>query len=61
MPDEIGAEELMYQLPVLEKIDEGGRDIEAGNVIAPEELVRRSDVWLRGSGPPQQSAAPNSA
>jgi predicted transcriptional regulator len=47
MPEDIDPEELMYQLYVLEKIDEGERDIEAGNVISHEELVRRSDEWLK--------------
>jgi predicted transcriptional regulator len=47
MPEKLDPEELMARIYVLEKLEEGEADIKAGNVITHEELIRRSDEWLK--------------
>lgn len=39
-------EELQYRLYVLQKIENGLRDIEAGRVVSHEEAKRRLSKWL---------------
>jgi len=49
LPDDCTLEEVQYHLYVLDKIDQGLADIEAGRTIAHEEVARRlREKWLLG-------------
>jgi predicted transcriptional regulator len=49
LPDDCTLEDVQYHLYVLEKIDQGLADIEAGRTISHEEVARRlRDKWLLG-------------
>lgn len=45
LPDNVGFEEIVYRLYVLNKIHQGMEDIEAGRTITHEELVREIEQW----------------
>lgn len=59
LPDEATLEDIMYALYVRQKIEEGLRDAEAGNLIDHETVMREIDEWLRSSGA-DRAAAPDS-
>ena len=48
LPDESSLEDIQYRLYVLQKIERGRRDIEAGRVIEHAEVERRMARWLEG-------------
>jgi hypothetical protein len=47
MPEEIDAEELMYRLYLRQKLEASEAAVEAGNVLSHEEVVQRSEDWLK--------------
>ena len=49
LPDDCTIEDVQYHLYVLDKIDQGLADVEAGRTISHEEVARRlRDKWLLG-------------
>lgn len=49
LPDDCTLEDVQYHLYVLEKIELGLADVEAGRTISHEEVARRlRDKWLLG-------------
>jgi predicted transcriptional regulator len=49
LPDDCTIEDVQYHLYVLDKIDRGLADVEAGRTISHEEVARRlRDKWLLG-------------
>ena len=47
MPEEFDAEELMYRIYVLERIEEGERAWRAGQVLSHEDMKREIQSWRR--------------
>lgn len=47
MPDDIDPDDLMYRLYLRHKIEAAEAAAEAGDVIAHDEVLRRSDAWLQ--------------
>lgn len=50
LPDDATLEDIMYALYVRQKIEAGLRDIEAGNTVSHEDVVREINEWLRSAG-----------
>ena len=46
LPDDVSLEDIQYQIYVLQKIDYGLADIEAGHTVSEEEFDRRMEKWL---------------
>lgn len=46
LPDDASIEEILYHLYVLQKIQAGEEDIEAGRVVPHEEVMRDLAQWL---------------
>ncbi len=46
LPEEASLEDIQYHLYVLQRIERGRRDVEAGRVISQEEVERRMARWL---------------
>jgi len=46
LPDETTLEDIQYHLYVLQRIERGRQDIEAGRVIPQDEVERRMARWL---------------
>ena len=51
MPDEIDADQLMYRLYVMQKIEAGEAALQAGDVIPHEEVENEIEGWLESPGP----------
>ena len=47
MPEEIDAEELIYRVYLRQKLEASETAVEAGKVLSHEEVVRRSEEWLK--------------
>ncbi len=47
MPEEIDAEELIYRLYLKQKLETAERAVLAGDLVVHEEVVKRSDKWLK--------------
>jgi hypothetical protein len=47
MPDDIDVDDLIYRLYLKQKLDAAEVAAEAGHIISHEEVVRRSDEWLK--------------
>ena len=45
LPDDVGMDEIMYRLYVLDKVHKGREDVEAGRTIAHDELLRELERW----------------
>jgi len=45
LPDDVGIDEIMYRLHVLDKVRKGREDVVNGNVISVEELQREIKKW----------------
>lgn len=45
LPDDVPLDEIVYSLHVLSRIQRGSRDIEAGNTVSSEELIRDIESW----------------
>jgi predicted transcriptional regulator len=50
LPDDSSLEDIQYHIYVREKIAHGLQDIEAGRLLAQEEVERRMSKWLGGRG-----------
>ena len=46
LPEETSLEDIQYHLYVLQRIERGRRDIQAGRVIESDEVERRMARWL---------------
>jgi predicted transcriptional regulator len=46
LPEETSLEDIQYHLYVLQRVERGRQDIEAGRVIPQEEVERRMARWL---------------
>jgi predicted transcriptional regulator len=51
LPDDASLNDVMYAIYVRQKIERGLRDLEAGNTVSHEEVMREIDEWLRSAGP----------
>ncbi len=47
MPEEIDADELIYRLYLRQKLEASESAVDSGNVLSHEEVVRRSEEWLK--------------
>ncbi|MEP0367235.1 MAG: hypothetical protein ABJN36_05145 [Cyclobacteriaceae bacterium] len=47
MPQDFELDELIERLVVLEKIEKGKKDIQAGNTFSQEEAKSKLDKWLK--------------
>ena len=47
MPEDIDAEELIYRVYLRQKLEASEAAVEVGNVLSHEEVVRRSEEWLK--------------
>lgn len=45
LPDETSLEDIQYHLYVLQRIERGRLDVEAGRVLESSEVERRMDRW----------------
>ncbi len=46
LPEEASLEDIQYHLYVLQRIERGRQDVEAGRVISQDEAERRMSRWL---------------
>ena len=47
MPDDCTVEDILYELYLKQKVDNGLRDIREGRVMEHEEVQQRISKWLR--------------
>lgn len=47
MPEEIDADELLYRVYLRQKLEASEAAVAAGQVLSHEEVVRRSEEWLK--------------
>jgi len=47
MPEDVDADELMYRLYLRQKLEASEGALEAGKVFSHEEVVQRSEEWLK--------------
>lgn len=47
MPDELDADDLIYRLYLKQKLEIGEAAAASGEIIPHDEVVRRSDEWLK--------------
>ncbi|WKN45122.1 hypothetical protein [Tunicatimonas pelagia] len=47
MPDEFSVDELMERLLILQKIEEGQQQIQAGQFYTEEEAKKKLEKWLK--------------
>jgi predicted transcriptional regulator len=47
LPDNVSVEDIQYHLYVLQKIENGLKEVEEGGTITQEEAERRLAKWLR--------------
>jgi hypothetical protein len=47
MPDELDADDLIYRLYLKQKLEIGEAAAANGDIIEHDEVVRRSDEWLK--------------
>ena len=45
LPDDVDMDEIMSRLYVLDKVRKGREDVEAGRIIAHEDLLRELEQW----------------
>lgn len=45
LPDDVPFDEIVYRLYVLNKVQQGLRDVEAGRTLSTEELAREIEAW----------------
>jgi hypothetical protein len=50
LPDDITLKDILYHLYVREKVDEGLKALEDGNVVSQEEGERRVAEWVKSFG-----------
>lgn len=49
LPDDASTEDIMYTMYVRANIERGLRDLEAGNTVSHEDVMREIDEWLRSA------------
>ncbi len=47
LPDNFTIEEVIEELIVIDKIEQGLKDVEEGNVYSTEEVRKKLDKWLK--------------
>lgn len=47
LPDQFTIEEIIEELIVVDKIDQGLKDIEEGNVYSTEDVKQKLNKWLK--------------
>ena len=50
LPDDASLDDIMYAMYVRTKIEHGLRDIDAGDSMSLEDVMREMDEWLRSAG-----------
>jgi hypothetical protein len=45
LPDDVPLDEIVYRLYVLNKVQQGQKDVDAGRTISSEELAREIEAW----------------
>jgi hypothetical protein len=45
LPDDVPLDEIVYRLYVLDKVQRGLKDVDAGNTSSTEELAREIETW----------------
>jgi len=50
LPDQVALDEVLERIILLDKIEHGHRQSEAGQVIPDEELDEKLPEWLKSSG-----------
>jgi len=45
LPDDVPFDEIVYRLYVLNKVQQGLQDIDAGRTVSSEELAREIEAW----------------
>jgi predicted transcriptional regulator len=51
MPDDIAWDSIVYRLFVRAKVEQGMADVEAGRVIAHDQMKKEIDAWRASRGP----------
>lgn len=46
MPDDCSLEEIQYHLYVMQKVERGLKDLDAGRIYSQEDVERRMAKWL---------------
>lgn len=46
LPEDATLEQIQYHLYVVQKVEAGLRDVEAGRILSQEEVERRIEKWL---------------
>lgn len=47
LPDEIDPDDLIYRIYLKKKLDKAERELERGEVLSHEEVLRSIEEWLR--------------
>ncbi len=50
LPDDATLDDIMYAVYVRKQIERGLRDVEAGNTVSNEDVMREIDEWLKSAG-----------
>jgi hypothetical protein len=45
LPDDVGLEEILYRLHLLNKVKQGLKDIDDGQVLSNDDLAREIEQW----------------
>ena len=45
LPDDVPLDEIVYRLYVLNKVQQGVKDIDAGHTVSTDELAREIETW----------------
>jgi predicted transcriptional regulator len=45
LPDDVPLDEIVYRLYVLNKVQQGVKDIDAGRTVSTDELAREIETW----------------
>ena len=55
LPDNCSIEDIQYHLYVRQKVENGLRAVESGQVVSQEDAERRVAEWVRSTGPSPRS------
>jgi predicted transcriptional regulator len=50
LPEDASYEDIMYHLYVLEAIEQGLDDVDAGRVVSQKDVEKKVSKWLKSSG-----------
>ena len=45
LPDDVPLDEIVYRLYVLNKVQQGLKDVDAGRTVSSDELTREIEAW----------------